>query len=128
VQLDATLIAAGWRLSAAAQGGWHGARDEARAYREAGPLLAVSTPPGSRLRAVFEVAYTWRAYLADDPGFERRRRDAYADAAARLELELHDRWTAYLSLAGRSASSTVADLRYGRVLSTAGVAFTAGAL
>ena len=48
------------------------------------------------------------------------------DAAARLELELRDHWTAYLSLAGRRADSNVADLRYGRVVCTAGVSFTTG--
>jgi hypothetical protein len=125
-QLDAAVDAGGWRLAAAAQGAWHGARAAARAYREAGPLLAVSTPAAGRLRALLEVAYTWREYQAADPGFERRRRDAYADAAARLELELRDRWTAYLSVAARRAGSNVAELRYGRMIATAGLAFTAG--
>jgi tetratricopeptide (TPR) repeat protein len=125
-QLDVTATPGGWRLTAAGQGAWHGARVAARGYREAGPLLALATPASGRLRAVVELAYTWRDYAAVDPGFERRRRDAYLDVAGRLEVDLRDRWTAYLSLAGRRASSSVAELRYARVVPTAGLSFTAG--
>lgn len=125
-QLDAGVTVQGWRLSAAYQAAWHAARASARSYREHGPLLAVASPSAARLRALVELAYTDRVYGAVDPGFELRRRDAYVDAAARLELDLRDRWTVYLSLAARRASSSVPDLRYTRLLPTAGLSFTTG--
>jgi tetratricopeptide (TPR) repeat protein len=125
-ELDAGTTVRGARLSAAWQVAWHGARASARSYREHGPLVALTAPAGDALRVVLEAAYTWRAYGAVDPDLERRRSDGYADLAARVEWPVRDRWTAYLSLAGRRASSNVSGLRYGRVVSTVGASFTGG--
>lgn len=125
-QLDVTAILDGYRLTVAGQAAWHGARTSSRAYRELGPLLALATPVTARLRGVVEVACTWRAYQARDDALEARRGDTYADAAGRLELDLTERWTTYVSVAARRAFSSVPDLRYARVVPGAGLSFTAG--
>ncbi|HYD41042.1 MAG TPA: hypothetical protein VEB43_09430 [Anaeromyxobacter sp.] len=126
LQVDVTAAIRRARLTAGWQGGWNGARVEWRASAEHGPLLGLSAPLSPRARAVLELAYVWRRWREEDPDLDVRRRDAYVDAAARLELELADRWTAYLSVAGRRAFSNVPELRYARVVPTAGLSYTAG--
>jgi hypothetical protein len=125
-QLDVTAALRRARVTVGWQGGWNGARVEPRASTEHGPLLGLSAPLTPRVRVVLELALAWRVWRAVDPDLEVRRRDSYLDAATRLELDLAERWTAYLGVAGRRTSSNVPDLRYGRVVPTAGISYTAG--
>lgn len=126
LQLDLTAAIRRARLTAGWQGGWNGARVESRASAEHGPLLGLSAPLSPRARAVLELAFAWRVWRTRDPDLDVRRRDAYLDAAARLELDLADRWTAHLAVAGRRAFSNVPDLRYARLVPSAGLSYTAG--
>jgi Tfp pilus assembly protein PilF len=126
VELEVSRAVRKVHLSGGWQATWDGARKDWRAFTEHGPLLGLTAPLSLRARAVLEVAYAWRTYHAEDPELEVRRSDTYLDAAARLELDFADRWTAHVSVAGRRAFSNVPDLRYARLVPTTGISYTAG--
>ena len=113
-------------LTAAWQGALDGARMDALAFREHGPLLAAAIPLGERTRLTAGAAWTWREYDAVDPDLEVQRADRYADLAGGLELDVAPRWTVHLLVAARQAYSNVPEFRYARVVSTLGVSWTMG--
>lgn len=125
--LDVTATA--WR-SGSATLGWQATADVARArergYLEHGPVGSLTVPLGAWARAALEVAYTWRAYGAEDPNLLVRRRDGYLDGAARLEADLGTRFAASLTVAARRAGSNVEDYRSARLLVAAGLSCTVG--
>lgn len=126
-EVDLTLLLGGRGSATLA---WRGVRDGARepalASFEQGPRVGLRLELGPRARAGLDASLAWRTYDALDPGLRAVRADTALAAGATLELDLADRWSLRLGVAGRKELSNVPELSWTKLAPSLGIAYTVG--
>ena len=118
----ALVLGVGYRL------GQDQTQDAVFRFLEHGPVAVLWWGLGGKLRLLAETRLTIRDYDVVDPDFGLARADRYLDGSAAAELDLSERWTMRVGATGRRAWSNVAELRYSKLTTGVGLAYTMGAL
>ncbi|WP_242342307.1 hypothetical protein [Anaeromyxobacter terrae] len=126
-EVDLTVLLGGRGTATLA---WRGVRDgaidPALASFEQGPRAGLRLELGPRARAGLDASCSWRTYDALDPGLRAVRADTALALGATLELDLADRWSLRLGVAGRKEISNVPELTWTKIAPSLGIAYTVG--
>jgi len=102
--------------------------DPTLAYLEHGPRAYARFSASQTLRFALDAGLSHRKYDELDPALGVLRADTYLDGAAAAEVDLADRWTGRVWLAGRKAFSNVSDFAYTELSGGVTLTFVTGLL